>query len=100
MLLVSPSHVDQLSASVWSRGQVLAEGHVVEDLGEEVFAGVGLAQDGTRLQLPLEELGRQGINMDSVEQSMQVLGASLCIPAHPVSAGFVDLGLAQNIQTV
>lgn len=47
MLLITPSHVDQLGASVWSRGQVLAEGHVVEDLREEIFAGVGLAQDRT-----------------------------------------------------
>lgn len=100
VLLVSPSHVDQLSASVWSRGQVLAEGHVMEDLGKEVFAGIGLAQDGTWLQLPLEEFGRQGINMDCIEQSMKVLGTSLCIPAHPVSTGFVDLCLTQYFQTV
>lgn len=38
--------------------------------------------------------------MDGIEQSMEVLGASLRIPAHPVNAGFVDLSLAQNLQTI
>lgn len=50
--------------------------------------------------MPLEELGRQGINTDGIKESMEVLGASFCIPPHPVNAGFIDLGLTEDLQTV
>lgn len=54
-------------------------------------AAVYLAEDGTGQQLVLQELGGQGVNVDSVEEGVQVRSSALHVPADPVCAGFVHL---------
>lgn len=53
--------------------------------------GLDLAQDWTGQQLVLQELWRQGVDVNSVEEGVKVLGPTLHVPADPVGAGLVHL---------
>lgn len=97
MLLVASSYVDELRPTMTRRRQGFSKSHVLEDLGQEVLAGVGLAEDGTGLQLSFEECGWQGIDVDCIEEGMEVLRSAFRIPANPVDAGLVDLRLAEHL---
>lgn len=50
-----------------------------------------LAEDGAGQKLVLQKLRRQSVNMNSVQESMKVLGPALQVPAHPVRAGLIHL---------
>lgn len=100
MLPVASGHVDELRAPLRRRGQRFSQRHLLEDLGEEVLAGVGLAEDGAVLELALEELCRQRVDVHGLEQRVEVLGPVLHIPVDPLDAGLVHLHLAQHLQAV
>lgn len=53
--------------------------------------GVHLAQDRTGQQLVLQELWGQSVDVNSIEESVKVLGPTLHVPADPVRAGLVNL---------
>lgn len=65
---------------------------------------VHLAQDGTGQQLVLQELWRQSVDVNSIEEGVKVLGPTLHVPADPVCAGPVHLqerhGCAWNFSQV
>lgn len=54
-------------------------------------AVVYLAEDGTGQQLVLQELRRQRIDVNCIQEGMQIGGSALHIPAYPVCAGFIHL---------
>lgn len=54
-------------------------------------AAVYLAEDGAGQELVLQELGGQGVNVDSIQEGVQVLGSALHVPADPVCAGLIHL---------
>lgn len=62
---------------------------------------VHLAEDGAGQQLVLQELRRQGVDVDGVQQGVQVLGPALHVPADPVRTGLVHLkgGGGERVQS-
>ena len=54
-------------------------------------ADVYLTEDGAGQELVLQELWRQSVDMNSVQEGVQVLGSALHVPADPVCTGLVHL---------
>lgn len=69
----------------------VAAGLTKKTKGKKGNGEVHLAQDGTGQQLVLQELWRQSVDVNSIEEGVKVLGPTLHVPADPVCAGLVHL---------
>lgn len=54
-------------------------------------AAVYLAEDGTGQELVFQELGRQSVDVNRIQEGMKVLGPALHVPADPVCARLIHL---------